>query len=153
MNGLADIADVFGIFHDGVIVAPLADHDDGEIVVWIPYLASRTSSGGDSFKVRFDGLEQVSFIPWEEEGQPVLPVITGFTAIFPLELEILSAEVRGDLVAMACSCRGIECFGGNLEIIANGCRVHDESGREWGLEELKKLAEGYWEEWSSRGRK
>lgn len=151
MRGSTDIAEVFSIFHDGVIVAPSSADD--EMVVEIGYLACRVSPDGSSFKVRFDGLQRAAFTPWEESGQPAPPVITGLGAILPLKLEILSAKVAGDLVEVACSCRSVDSSGGSLEIIASGCRVLDESVREWSLEELKKLADDYWEEWGSRGRK
>ncbi|RYD63781.1 MAG: hypothetical protein EOP83_11345 [Verrucomicrobiaceae bacterium] len=152
MKGVADIAEVFGIFHDGSIAAPLSD-GLSEIVVEIEYLAERLSPSGSSFTIRFDDLERAAFSPWEESGQPALPVIMGLASILPLELEILSAKVVGDVVEVACSCLSLDFPGGCLEIIASGCRVYDASGREWTLEELKKLADDYWDEWSSRGGK
>lgn len=152
MTGPEEIAEVFGILHDGCIAGGTTVDHAVELVVEIEYLARRIRPTDRKFLVRIDGLEQVSFTPWSDDGRTVVPAITGFVGIASLGLGVLSAEAEGSRVRIACTQDrpGLGYCGGFLEMEAGRCRVFDESGREWSLEELRTLSDGYWREWAAR---
>ena len=149
------IAEVFGIFHDGCIAGATEVGRAAELVVEIEYLAERIRPADRKFTVRIDDLEQVRFAPWTEEGHSLAQDITGFAEIGSLDLGILSAEAEGPKVRIACTQDrpGFGYCGGFLEIVAEGCRVFDESGSEWPLEELRRLSDDYWIDWAARNKK
>lgn len=146
-----DIAEVFGIFHDGCIAGGTKVDRAAELVIEIEYLAERIRPTDRKFTVRIDDLEQVRFTPWADDGQSLVPDITGFAEIASLDLGVLSAEAEGLKVRIACTQDrpGLGYCGGFLEMAAGGCRVFDESGREWTLEELRKLSDDYWSDWAA----
>jgi hypothetical protein len=149
-----EIAEVFGIFHDGCIAGGSQVDHTAELVVEIEYLAERIRPTDRKFTIRIDNLEQVRFTPWTDEGRPSIPDITSFAEIVLLGLEVLSAETEGPKVKIACSQgRPNQGYcGGVLEMAAEGCRVFDESGHEWNLGELSKLADNYWSDWANRNK-
>lgn len=94
MTGPEEIAEVFGIFHDGSIAGGTTVDHAVELVVEIEYLARRIRPTDRRFLVRIDGLEQVSFTPWSDDGRTVVPAITGFVGIASLGLGALRRRDR-----------------------------------------------------------
>ena len=154
MTDPEDIAELFGIFHDGSIARGTRVGHATELVVEIEYLAERIRPSDRSFTIRMDDLEKLRFTPWADEGQPEIPAVTDFAEITRLDLGILSAEADGTRVKIACTQdrRHPDYCGGLLEMTVGECRVFDESGCEWSLEELRKLSDGYWSEWAARNK-
>jgi len=151
MNAAGEIRDVFGIFHDGGISNVTMANGGGEIEVEIEYLAKRIQPEFTAFTIRLDALEHIKFSPWVDEGQPPIPAIEDLAKIACLDLEILRTEAKGHTVRVACSVFGAQpaYTGGVLQFGASRYSVFDESRREWTLEELRSLSDGYWSDWSA----
>jgi hypothetical protein len=149
-----EIAEVFGIFHDGCISGGTKVYRTAKLIVEIEYLAERIRPTYRKFTVQIDDLEQVRFTPWTDDGHPLVPDITGFAEIASLDLGVLSAEAEGSKVRIACTQGrpGLGYCGGFLEMAAERCSVFDESGREWTLEELRRLSDDYWSDWAARNK-
>jgi hypothetical protein len=154
MTKTEEIAEVFCIFHDGTIAGGSEIGFTADLVVEIQYLAERIRPTDQTFTMRIDNLEHVKFSPWMDVGYPSIPQITSITEILLLNLEVLSAEADGPKVKIACNQprRELGYCGGLLEFAAGGCRVFDESGREWALDELRRLSDDYWRDWAARSK-
>ena len=63
MTGPDQIAEGFGIFHDGTITAGLKPGSPHELVVEIEDLAGRISEDFERFTIRLNGLEAARFLP------------------------------------------------------------------------------------------
>jgi hypothetical protein len=152
MTGPEEIAEVFGFLHDGCIAGGTKVDRTAELVVEIAYLAEGIRPGDRKLTIRMDGLTHVRFMPWTDEGHPLIPDVTDFAEIASLGLGVLSAELDGRMVKIACTQirPNLGYCGGFLEMAAGGCRVFDESHREWTLEELRRLSDAYWSGWQSR---
>jgi|APTNR8051073442_1049403.scaffolds.fasta_scaffold03514_4 hypothetical protein len=151
MTGSDEIAEVFGLFHDGWISNGTFMGGNAEIVVEIEYLAERVRPTYRRFTIHLEDVDAIRFSPWIEVGSPSVPCISNFSEIVGLQLGLLSAEAADSIVRVACTQdqrdRGFS--GGVLEIAAAKCRIFDEGGEEWTLTGLGGLAEGYWEEWAA----
>lgn len=149
-----EIAEVFGIFHDGSIAEVTEVGSSAELVVEIEYLAERISPTYREFTVRLDDIEQLSYKPWIDEAHGLFTDIIGFTETVSLDLEVLSAEVDGKKVRIACNQHRADLgyCGGFLELVARECTVFDESGREWTVGDLRKLSDDYWSDWALRNK-
>jgi hypothetical protein len=154
MTAPKEIAEVFGILHDGCIAGGTKVDHTVELVVEIEYLAERIRPSDRSLTIRIDDLEHIRFTPWTDEGHTLISEVTDFTAIATLDLGVLSAEAEGSMVKIACTQErpNLGYCGGILEIAAGGCRVFDESGRESTLEELRRLSDDYWSDWAARNK-
>jgi hypothetical protein len=150
-----EVAEIFGILHDGCIAGGTkVDDHTAELVIQIEYLAERIRTSDRSLTIRIDDLEQIRFTPWTDEGHTLIPEVTDFAEIASLDLGVLSAEAEGPRVKIACTQErpNLGYCGGILEIAARGCRVFDEAGREWTLEELRRLSDDYWSDWAARNK-
>lgn len=154
MTGPNEIAEVCGIFHDGWISEGTKTGGTADILVEIEYLAERIRPDFRRFTIRLEGVTELRFAPWTDEGAPLVPDITDFPEIARLELGLLSAETVNSIVRVACTQDrpGLGYSGGFLDMALEGCRVFDEAGREWTLDELRKLSDGYWSDWALRNK-
>jgi len=154
MAEFEEIVEIFGIFHDGCIAGGRIADRSVEIIVEIQYLAERIRPTDQKFLIRIEDCDQMRFIPWIDDENPSIPDITHFDRIVSLDLEVLSAEADGSIVKVACNQArsNLGYCGGFLEIEAVGYSIIDESGREWNLEELKRLSSGYWNDWAAKNK-
>ena len=103
MTGPNEIAEVFGIFHDGDIAGGTTAEDAAEVVVEIEYLGERVRPDYRRFTIRFSGFTGVRFAPWTDEGAPSIADITDLAEIVRLDLGILSADTEDGAVRVACT--------------------------------------------------
>lgn len=146
------IAEVFGIFHDGIIAGGVRSEDVAELIVEIEYLAELVRDDFRRFTICLGDPAALRFVPWINEGSDSMADITSFSEIVGLDLGVLSAEAIGSKVRVACTQDrlGFGYSGGFLEIFSSSCRVLDEAGSEWTLGELRKLSDAYWSDWATR---
>lgn len=88
-----ELAQLFSIFHDGVLALVSAD-DDLALTVEIPYLARRVDPAFTRFAVRLESVADLRFVGWATPDARTAP-----EEIFGQALEIYRAEVEGDTVA------------------------------------------------------
>ena len=146
----ADIAEVFGILHDGRITH--VEAGDGVLVltVEIRYLAQRIAHTHRGFVVELSGVRDVSFEPWLDGAQGSVSVMTDHEVIFAPVLDILDAEVVDGSVQITCNQARPEFpyCGGELRLRAEWAEIFDEESTRYSLEDLRRLAAAYWDEWS-----
>ena len=149
-----EIANVFGIFHDGTIAGGSNSGSAAELLVEIECLAERVRQDYRRFTICLSDLTVVRFVPWTDAGADSIADITDFSEIVGLDLGVLSADSMGSTVRVACTQKrsGYGYSGGFLEIAAGGCQVRDEGGSEWALDALRKLSDAYWSDWAARSK-
>jgi len=154
MNSLEDISAAVGLFHDGTIVRASLDDEGCEWCVDLEYLAERIQPEFELFTLRFEQFSDCRFEPYCDEQTPI-PPIAEFTKIAALDLGILSSEVLGNDIRVACTqdYHDVGFTGGTLIFRATGVRIFDQGGRELNLDALNRLSEGYWEEWERNSKR
>jgi hypothetical protein len=149
-----DIAEVFGIFHDGQITH--FEQRDGALLlgVNIRYLAERVAPTYRGFLVKLHGVRGVSFEPWPNDAGCSLAIITECKAIFEPVLDILDGQVVAGSIQITCNQADPKYpyCGGELKFCSAGVEVFDESSASHSLEDLRDLAAAYWEAWSNAHR-
>ena len=99
-------------------------------------------------------MTSLSFTTWPDDAKATPDVITNAGSIFTPELEILSAEVENDSIKVACNqpLPGLGYCGGFLNLKTKSAVVKDGAAKEYSIEELRSLGNGYWDEWASKNR-
>lgn len=152
ISGVEDLAALFNVFHDGVIVAASEVGQDLLLQVEIRYLAERVAPEFTTFSLRLQHVEDLSFSTWPNDSAATPEVLRVPAAIFYPELDILSGEPSGELVQVVCNQSSTETAhcGGTLTFRAASALVCDQSSKPYSLAELMRLAEAYWKEWGER---
>jgi hypothetical protein len=152
--GMEAVAQVFSIFHDGVIERAHGERSDLVLSVEIEYLAGRLAPPMRTFTVRLRAVEALDFTTWPNDATAAPVVLKDVDAIFSPELDILSGEVVDGRVHVSCNQAepGYAYCGGDLRFRAAAAEVFDERGAAYSLERLAELARGYWDDWSARHR-
>jgi hypothetical protein len=90
--GLDNIAKLFSIFHDGVIVDASPQGEDLRLTVRLSYLAERVQPGFTTFTLLLRQLEELSFSTWPKESSVPPETLRDVHTFFSPPLDILSAE-------------------------------------------------------------
>jgi hypothetical protein len=152
LSSPSDIADLFSVFHDGEIVQHAAHGDDLQLRIRVTYLAMRIQPTFTFFDVDVVGVQNVEFTTWPDQEAEALRRMHSLDEIFTPRLQVLSGELEGALVRIVCNqpVARLGYSGGDLRFNARGAIVRDEAGSEWSIDQLKSLAEAYWNEWERR---
>lgn len=152
--GIDELAQLFSIFHDGVIIDAAVQGNDLLLTVRISYLAQRIQPGFTTFAVHLHEVEGLSFCTWPKAAAPS-ETLRDPPSIFSPPLDILSGEVSDGCVRVVCnqpSALTAHC-GGTLTFRAESATVSDEQGRLYSTVDLAALATAYWDEWGQRAQK
>ena len=68
ITGVNDLAELFSIFHDGVVTEASALDHDLQLTVKISYLAQRIQPHLTTFTVRLHQLEDLGFSTWPKDS-------------------------------------------------------------------------------------
>lgn len=152
MTATEDIRNIFSILHDGTISAWAGDKDLLTLTVDCEYLAERIDKSFDKFYVDLIKVNKLEFDPWTN---PIdLPTITktDYPDIFKAELEILSADIKDDVVVITCNQHdtSFDYCGGNLTISCQTIKVFDQNKNELTIEQFGEICKNYWDEWSKK---
>ena len=152
---LNNIAAIFSVFHDGRITAYSRTGDTIRLTVEIKYLARRVKEDYNSFSLCLHEVTKLSFRTWPNivGAQPVL--IENGEPFLGTKMEILSGEVKDGSIQIACNQANssLDFCGGELYLLCTGATVSDPSGKEYSLDELGKICQEYWDEWSNKSKK
>lgn len=149
IESVEELADLFSILHDGVIVEAVVENRDLTLRVEIRYLTQRIRSDFTTFVVRLAGVEDLAFTTWPNDASLLPQLLRDASEIFVPALDILSGELKEGLIHVACnqpSPKAPYC-GGTLAFRAKSAEVSDELGKRYSHSELVELARGYWDEW------
>jgi hypothetical protein len=155
ISGTDELAELFNVFHDGVITKASSVDQDLLLTVRISYLAQRIAPNFTTFNVRLHQVEGMSFATWPKDSAVVPEVLREVSAIFDPPLDILSGESADGHVQVVCNQPSLQTphCGGTLSLRATSATVSDQSGKHYSLAELAALARAYWDEWSERNSK
>jgi hypothetical protein len=132
-------ADIFDKFHDGSFTKFLRCNKDVDFIIEIQYLAETVNSKFTSFSGKLKNCSKLEFIVWGKE----LEAIDDLKTLGTLDLEIISAKVIDNKIAIGCYTSGGNC-GGDLVLIADDIMILDESGHEITYDELNNISQSYW---------
>jgi len=146
MNALKIIKEVFTMFHDGAICGYTGDSAKLTLKIECLYLAERINPEFDSFFVELLNVETLYFVTWHSEENPS-EKITGVQKIFEPELEIISAEIVGNIVEVHCrqDNKQFAYSGGVLHLSCGVIKVLDQDGKEITMDSLISLCKQYWD--------
>ena len=152
MTVIEDIRDIFSILHDGTISAWTGDKNLLTLTVDCEYLAERIDKSFDKFYVELINVDKLELDPWTN---PIdLPTIVKFdyADIFKAELEILSADIKEDVVVITCNQHdtNFDYCGGNLTICCQAIKVFDQNKNELTIDQFEEICKNYWDEWSKK---
>jgi hypothetical protein len=152
MTATKDISDIFSILHDGTISGWIGDKDLLELTVDCEYLAERIDKSFDKFYVELSDLEKLELEPWTNPVDLPTFIKIDFADIFKADLEILSADIKGDVVVVTCNQHdtNFDYCGGNLTIGCKSIKLFDQNKNELSIDQIDKICNKYWDEWSKK---
>ena len=152
IHGVEELAQLFSIFHDGVVTQPQASGDNLLLRVEISYLAERIQPGFTVFQVCLHRVEDLSFVTWPKDAAAAPQILHDIEDIFNPELDILSGDIAEDRVHVVCNQASPSTphCGGTLTFRAASAAVTDEKGTPYSLADLAIISRAYWDEWSAR---
>ena len=149
-----DIAALFNILHDGVIVSSAETPNGLQLTVQISYLTSRIDPPPEAFQLTISGVSNLRFETWPNDKKAVAAILSEPSEIFKTPLDILSAESIEDEVRIACN-QGLQEFdycGGFLSIKCYSIGISDNLSRDYSISFLSELSEEYWDEFADSKR-
>lgn len=152
MTATEDIRDIFSILHDGTISACTGDKNLLTLTVDCQYLAERICKSFDKFYVELISVDRIELDPWTNPIDLPNIVKTEYTEIFKAELEILSADIKDDVVIVTCNQHdtNFDYCGGNLIISCQTIKVFDKNKNELTIDQFGEICKNYWDEWSKK---
>lgn len=151
IQGIKNLHELFNIFHDGGIAHYRMIGQDLELTVEIQYLAALVQPHFQGFSVLLSNVRDLAFRAWTIEQSAQSPLLIRHSEIFEPELEILGAEIEGDVLSITCG-RPIDRYdhsGGHLILRADSAQVFDEAGKSYSIEALGDLCGAYWRNFGS----
>jgi len=152
MTAIEDIRDIFSIFHDGVISAWAGNKELLTLTVDCEYLAERIDKSFDKFYVELSFIDKIELDPCTNPFDIPTVIKINLDDIFRAELEILSADIKDNVVVVTCNQynTNFDYCGGNLKINCRSIKVFDQSKNELTIEQLDKICNEYWDELSKK---
>lgn len=152
MTATEDIRDIFSILHDGGISAWAGDKELLTLTVECKYLAQRINKTFDRFYLDLSGIHKMELSTWPNPFHLPVTIKTDLADIFQAELEILSADIKGEAVVIDCNQHDtdFDYCGGNLTISCQTIKVFDQNKNELTIDQFDEICKGYWEEWSRK---
>lgn len=148
MSATENIRDIFSILHDGTISGWTGDSNLLTLTIDCQYLAERIDKSFDRFYVDLIQIDNLYLTTWPNPFDSPVLTLTDLKEIFKAELEILSAEIKENLVVVSCNQHdtGFSYCGGNLTINCMAIRISDQNRNELTIDEFENICNGYWTE-------
>jgi hypothetical protein len=146
---LDDIRDIFGILHDGEIIAWEGDHSRLILTIECKYLARQLDDSFDCFIVELNDVHDLQFKTWTDPVFFPSTILTNPADVFRGSLIILSANVHHGEVILECN-QGdhmLHYNGGNMTIVAGGIKLFDQIGQPMSIDALDAISRDYWKNW------
>lgn len=145
MTTIECIRDIFSILHDGTISEWNGDKSLLTLTIDCEYLAQRIDPSFNKFYVELTDLE-LSLSTWPNPFDLPVKTLTDLAYIFEAELEILSADIKGGNVIVACSQldKTFDYCGGVLSIHSRTIQLYDQNWSELTVDRLDKICQSYW---------
>lgn len=151
MNVTEQIRDIFGTLHDGGIADWQGDLNVLTLAIDCEYLAKRVNNSFEKFYVELSGIDIIELHPWSKRAEMATIPKTELAEIFEADLEILAAEVQGDVVMIVCnqSDEKFDYTGANLIISCQSIRIFNQDKFPITVDKLKEISKNYWDDWAN----
>lgn len=129
---------IWNTLHDGEITV-ISTEDNDTFTMWvnIPYIRSRLTPLGDSFKLKMEGMREIEFVDFDD-------VLQSFEAEMQLaQIEILSTDSKEMPVTVATTM-------GMLTLDFDKLTIYLDTGEEVQYSDVLKASEEYWDEWEKK---
>ena len=148
MTANEKIKDVFSFLHDGTISAWGGDKNLLKLVVDCEYLAEQIEESFTKFHLDLINVDKLELQAWMNLVKQTTIVKTDFIDIFEAELEIISAEIKDEIIVISCNQHDInyDYSGGFLNISCKEIKVFDQNRNELTIDQLRKICKNYWEQ-------
>ena len=150
MSATENIRDIFSILHDGTISGWTGDRNLLTLKIECQYLAERIDKSFDSFYVDLIQIDNLYLTTWPNPFDLPVLTLTDLNDIFKAELEILSAEIKENLVVVTCNQHDtdFDYCGGKLTINCMAIKISDQNRNELTIDEFDIICKSYWSEMS-----
>lgn len=142
-----DIRDIFSIFHDGGIVDCKGDLHKLTLTIQCKYLAELINPDFEVFYIDLIGINKLDFDPWMNPIDLEKIDFNSYEEYLKVDLEILSAEIKDDVVLITCNQHDtdLDFCGGNIIISANDFKLFDYNSKQLTIEQLDSICKKYWD--------
>jgi hypothetical protein len=150
MSATENIRDIFSILHDGRISGWTGDKNLLKLKIDCQYLAERIDKSFDSFYADLIQIDNLWLTTWPNPIDLPVLTLTDLNDIFKAELEILSAEIKENLVVVTCNQHDtdFDYCGGKLTINCMAIKIYDQNRNELTIDEFDNICKSYWTEMS-----
>lgn len=140
------------MLHDGTISTWTGDKNLLTLTVDCEYLAEIIDKLFDKFYIELFNIDKIEFTPWTNLVNISAIIKTNFADIFKTALEILSTDIKENSVVITCNQHDtdFDYCGGNLTISCQTIKIFDQNKNELNIDQLKKICNTYWDEWSKK---
>ena len=148
MNAVQDdIRDIFSIFHDGGIVDCKGAFNKLTLTIQCNYLAELINPDFEKFYLDLIEINKLDFDPWMNPIDLEKVHFDSYADYLKVDLEILSAEIKDDLVFVACNQHDtdLDFCGGNLMISAKKINLYDHKMTPMTIDQLDLVCRKYWD--------
>ena len=152
ITGSQNIADVFSIFSDGIIVNHVCKGNRLTLNIEIPYLARCICPDYLGFTIELSNVKNICFKTWPSEAGDKERHVVDPAHIFETRLEIIEGNVRNGCIEVVCSnpVEEYDFCGGELNFEADTAAVFDDGGKQYSLEELAAISKKHLRKWTIR---
>jgi hypothetical protein len=148
MTNLQNIKDVFSIFHDGVICEWTGNLNSLIFKVECQYLAELIDKSFTSFYINLVSIDKLLLDPWMNPIELPKKIKTELSDIFHADLDILSAKIEENYVAVSCNQTDIsfDYCGGSLLINCKSISIFDQNKNIITIKKLDEICNYYWDQ-------
>jgi hypothetical protein len=152
MQAIEDIRDIFSILHDGTIETWAGDMEFLTLTIDCLYLAERIDKTFEKFYVELYHIDKIELDAWTMPITIPPAIKNGLAEIFQAELEILSAAIKDDVVAITCNQHDtdFDYCGGTLTIRCQNIKVFDQDRNELTINQWGQICDDYWNDFRKR---
>jgi hypothetical protein len=145
---IENIRDIFSLLHDGLISEWKGDKDLLTLKIKCKYLAELFDKSFECFYLSFFQIDCLYLSTWPNPFDLPVLIFVELIDIFKAKLEILSAEIREDLVVISCNQHDttFDYCGGDLMIRCQSIKIFNQAKIEITIDEPDFVCKKYWKE-------
>ncbi|MEM7298534.1 MAG: hypothetical protein AAF391_09750 [Bacteroidota bacterium] len=142
-----NIVTVINAFHDGSIIFHKKEDSNQIWKISCPYLAEVIDPSFSFFWLSISECASLQFRPWLNSINAPEELWTNTKDIFESELDIISASIKNENIAIICDQHDshFEYSGGELLLNCKGVELFDQRKRKIRFSELRELFYLYWD--------
>ncbi len=135
---------LFSCLHDGLIVNCKGSLHKLTLKIQCNYLAELIDPKFENFYLDLIKIDKFDFILWDK-SRIFKNHFDSYEDYFKSELEILSSEIKEDLVIVKCMKEDLDCSGVNLIISAKEFNLYNHQMESMTISDLDLVCREYWD--------